>query len=303
MYRVSIVSYNYIKDQPIFDKEAERVYKMYSNPNIKIYILEEKNKMSAICIAHDGDEIISVLHFHSSNMNNFIPFATYFKSQEKKKISVYLPKEYQKKCEKGLTKLGFNYIDNIHAYVFAPSQSQNLSFWKEFYSKRGHKVIKYLVDHGCDRCSFEEAKDDPRFAHLELLPKLKEMLDNHEFDDSYNPFTKNDFDPHFSYIAFYQNKPIAYLTIKHINDILLLDHLSLSVGEAHNGVSLLLISKFINHVIQDYEEDPDKYFEVRTKAIREKSSMYHLLEGSLNKIIFQQKEKALFEWIRKENSN
>lgn len=302
MDRVSIGSYEFIKEHPLFDKEAERVYRMYSHPLIKIYVLEDKKKFVALCIAHVGEESISILHFNSKNMNNFIPFAAYFKSLNKKKISVYLPKTHLGKCEKGLIKLGFSYIDNIHAYVFAPSQSQNLSFWKEFYSKRGHKVINYLVEHGCDRCSFEEAKEDPRFMGLDLLSKLKTMLMNHEFDDSYNPFEKNDFDPHFSYIAFYRDEPIAYLTIKHIDNILLLDHLSLSVGESHNGVSLILLSKFINHVIQDYEDDPDKYFEVRTKAIREKSSMYHLLEGSLNKIIFQQREKALFEYERKESS-
>ena len=80
---------------------------------------------------------------------------------------------------------------------------------------------------------------------------------------------------------------------------MLLDHLALSVNSNHNGVSLILLSKFINKVIEDYENHPDKYFEVRTKAVPESSMLFKLLDGNLNKIIFQQREKILYKYEKK----
>lgn len=302
MNRVTCVSYDFIKTHPLFDKEAERVYKMYPHPLIKIYTIEERRKSVALCVAYDGEDKIILFHFNTKRDNLVVPFINYFKQKAKKEVLIYLPKVYQSKFEKLIFKNNFEYVDNIHSYVFVPSYSQNLSFWKEFYSKRGHKVIKYLIEHGCDRCTFEEATNDERFKHLDLITKLKERINNDEFDDPYHPFDKNDFDPHFSYIAYYKDNPIAYLTVKNINNILLLDRMSLSKEASHNGVSLILISKFINHVISDFEEEHDKYFEVRTKPIPEKSMMFKLIDGSLNKIIFQQREKILYHYKKKENS-
>lgn len=302
MPNITHVSYDFIKNHPLFDKEAERVYKMYPNPANRIYTLEERKNSVALCIVYESLDSIILFHFNSKKENLFVPFINYFKEKVNKELLIYLPVLYKNKYEKLILKNKFEYVDNIHSYVFVPSYSQNLTFWKEFYSKRGHKVIKYLVEHGYDRCTFEEAVNDDRFKNLNLIEKLKERLNNDEFDDVYNPFAKNDFDPHFSYISFYDEKPIAYLTVKHINDILLLDHLSLSKESSHNGVSLILISKFIEHVISDFEEEKDKYFEVRTKPIFEKSMMFKLIDRNLNKIIFQQREKVLYRYIRKENS-
>ena len=296
MNRVKCVSYEFIKDSALFDKEAERVYKMYTHPDIHIYIIEERNKPVALCIAYDGEDSTVLFHFQAHNINLINTFISYFKNKEPKSMSIFIPKLYKTKYEKMFLKHKFEFIDNVHSYVFVPSYSQNLSFWKNFYSKRGHKVIKYLVDHGCDRCTFEEASNDDRFNNLDLLNKLKVQIGNHEFDDQYDPFDKNDFDPHFSYIGYYMGEPIAFLTVKNKNNILLLDHLAVRTDARHNGVCLLLISKFIIHVISDYEEEQDKYFEVSTKAILEKSSMYHLIESSLNKIIFQQREKVLYKY-------
>lgn len=296
MNRVTLVSYDFIKNHPLFDKEAERVYKMYSNPYIKIFTIEERRKSVAICIAYDGPDRKILFHFNSHNINLIGVFITYFKTSEVNEVLIYMPKLYQNKYDKIFKKNNFEFIDNVHSYVFVPSYSQNLSFWKEFYSKRGHKVIKYLIDHGCDRCSFEDALNDDRFKDLDLITKLRRKLENNEFDDPLNPFKDNDFDPHYSYIAYYLDDPIAYLTVKNVDNILILDHLSLCKDANHNGVSLILISKFINRVIDDYELESDKYFEVRTKTISEKSSMFHLLEGSLNKIIFQQREKVVYKY-------
>ena len=297
MHRVTNVSYEFIKDSFLFDKEAERVYKMYTHPDIKIFTLEERKKSVALCIAYVGETDIVLFHFQAHNINLINVFVDYFKSRNPKTISIFMPKLYKAKYERIFLKHKFEFIDNVHSYVFVPSLSQDLSFWKNFYSKNGHKVIKYLVDKGFDRCTFEEALNDERFKHLELIPKLKTKMALDEFDDPYNPFDKNNYDPHYSYIGFYNEEPIAYLTVKNVNNILLLDHISLCKDANQNGLSLLLISKFINHVISDYEEESDKYFEVRTKAILEKSSMYHLIEGSLNKVIFQQREKVLYKYV------
>ena len=302
MPNITHVSYDFIKNNPLFDKEAERVYKMYPSPLIRIYTLEERRKSVALCVVYESEDKIVLFHFNSKKDNLVVDFINYFKEKTNKEFLIYLPVVYQNKFEKIILKNKFEYVDNIHSYVFVPSYSQNLSFWKEFYSKRGHKVINYLVEHGCDRCTFEESINDERFKELNLIEKLQVRLNNDEFDDAYNPFDNNDFDPHFSYIAYYKEKPIAYLTVKHINNILLLDHLSLSKEASHNGVSLILISKFINHVISDFEEEQDKYFEVRTKPIPEKSMMFKLIDGNLNKIIFQQREKILYHYKKKENS-
>ena len=297
MYKVTTVDYEIIKNSTLFDKEAERVYKMYTHPDIKIFTIEERNKTIALCIAYDGIDNIALFHFQANNFNLINNFISYFKSKNPKEMSIFMPKLYKTKYERIFLKHKFEFVNNVHAYVFVPSLSQNLSFWKNFYSKRGHKVINYLVEHGCDRCTFEEASQDSSLQKLYLISKLKIKISNNEFDDSYNPFDRKDYDPHYSYIGYYENEPVAFLTVRNKNNILLLDHLAVSKDAKHNGICLLLISKFINHVISDYEEESDKYFEVRTKAIMENSRMHKLIEGTLNKIIFQQREKVLYKYV------
>ena len=69
MYKVTNIDYEIIKDSALFDKEAERVYKMYTHPDIKIFVIEDRNKLIALCIAYVGEDNISLFHCPCSHLS------------------------------------------------------------------------------------------------------------------------------------------------------------------------------------------------------------------------------------------
>ena len=74
MYKVTNIDYEIIKDSALFDKEAERVYKMYTHPDIKIFVIEDRNKPIALCIAYVGEDNISCVPYYK-NRPSLVPKA------------------------------------------------------------------------------------------------------------------------------------------------------------------------------------------------------------------------------------
>ena len=300
--KVSLTSYERICKSNLFTIDAKRMFDLLSNE--QFYMYELSNKDQILCIAfilefHDERIVVFLNSIQPRYAKKMMYHLAHIQTYTKKTI-VYVGDELNDKCKKYLSKIHFEFDHSATSYIFTPASSLNLSFWKEFYHKRGHKIINYLVNHGFDRCSFYEAENDDRFKKYNLVAKLKTQI-GQGFSKEFNPFDDNQYDPKLSYIAYYNEEPVAFLCVRVINDYLLLRMLSVHHDYQNSGAMLLPVSKFVRKVISLYEEDPNMYEGIISLDIKDDTTTHHLLESTLNNIIFKRNHRFVYIYNNEEN--
>ena len=64
---------------------------------------------------------------------------------------------------------------------------------------------------------------------------------------------------------------------------------------------LLPVSKFVRKVISLYEEDPNMYQGIISLDIKDDTTTHHLLESTLNNIIFKRNHRFVYIYNNEEN--
>lgn len=293
--KIRLTSYERIHKSNLFTVEAKRMIDLLANEQFYMYEMSHKDQI--LCIAfilefHQERIVVFINSIQPKYAKKMIYYLAHIKSYAKKTI-LYLGDELNNKCKKYLGKINYCLDHTATSYIFTPANSLNLSFWKEFYHKRGHKIINYLVNHGFDRCSFYEAENDERFKKYNLVSKLKQQI-GQGFSKEFNPFIDNQYDPKLSYIAYYNEEPVAFLCVRVVNGYLLLRMLSVHNDYLNSGAMLLPVSKFVRKVISLYEEDQNMYQGIISLDIKDGTTTHHLLESTLNNIIFQRNHRFVY---------